>query len=510
MSITEEEYLLLSMLSYCGFTEEHYHKTIEEVFLEDIDKSIFKSSMIITFSKYSEIFYNTFKDILKEWEIFYVDNRTAREKESTKTGFYSVVFYNPKMDKYVIGYRGSELFPIEDAYKDFVEADLAIGIGKVPTQFYEGIEVYEAILNKNISHDKIFLTGHSLGGGIVQFVAVGIDIRYNYIPIGYTFNAVGINKSNIISIFDFINVTDIIDKNNVIPETDKEAYHELASKYINYIYNQTKFNGYLDKVGPIITNKYEEFLGKLNTTFLGEMKKNSKYRKYMNKVPISRSMEYISKKDFYKSLFSTSQMQKLILKVEKYSKKISQNIDYNEKIINYGHSKDFTFSTFDHVGSKCVVDRGLKYISDKRSNILDKFKLIRTRLNSCHCEDIFLPFFSDGEDKKGYFSKDLNVGYIASVIRKIIMYEKLVSKETLIYYYSQANSTKEISHTVRRDIIKVLEIGEIDFLYGKIISNQLKNMSIEKFSKLWKSLQKKLVSPYKSQDFFDIFIFEES
>lgn len=509
MSITEKEYLLFSVLSYCNFTEEHYNKTIEEVFLKDNDKNIFKSSMIVTFPQYSEMFYKTFGDIFKEWNIFYVDNRTAKERDSTKTGFYSIVFYNPEIDKYVIAYRGSEVFPLEDAYKDFIEADLALGIGKVPTQFYEGIEVYEAILGKNIPHDKISLTGHSLGGGIVQFVAVGIDIRYDYIPVGYTFNAVGINKVNIISIFDFINVNEIIDKNSIIPEKDKETYHELTAKYINYIYNQTKFNGYLDKVGPIITSKYEEFLGKLNKTFLGDMKKNPKYRRYMNKIPISRSMEYVSKRNFYRSLFSTTQMEKLILKVEKYSQKISKNIEYKERIINYGHSKDFTFSTFDHVGTICIVDKGLEYIYNKKSNILDKFKLIKTRLNSCHCEDIFLPFFSDEEDKKGYFSEDLNLGYIASVIRRILMYETLISKETLIYYYSQVSPNKDISHTVRKDIVKVLDNGEIDFLYGKKVSNQLKNMNLEKFSRLWKLLLEKLPSPYKSQDFFDVLVFEE-
>ena len=40
-------------------------------------------------------------------------------------------------------------FPLEDAYKDFIETDLAIGLGKIPLQFYEGVEVYYNLVNKH-------------------------------------------------------------------------------------------------------------------------------------------------------------------------------------------------------------------------------------------------------------------------------------------------------------------------------------------------------------------------
>lgn len=509
MYITEREYLILSILSYCNFNNSHYGNTLEKIFLADTEKDIFKSSMVITFPQYSDIFYNTFEDILKKWKVFYVDNRTSKEKESSKTGFYSVVFYDEEDENYVIGYRGSELYPIEDAYKDFIEADFILGIGKIPTQFYEGIEVYKTLIeNYGLDHNKISLTGHSLGGGIAQFVAVGVDIRFNHIPITHTFNAVGINKDNIITIFDFINIEERINKSNNLSANDKETYIELAASYIGYIYNQTKFNGYLDKIGPVITENYEKFLSKLNQSFLGDIKKNPKYRKYLNKLPISRSMEYVSRRDFFRSIFSVEELDKLISNVNKYSDKITNNLHYKERIINYGHSKDFTFSTFEHVGEKCIIDKDMKYSNEKKGNLLDKFKLIKTKLNSCHCEDTFLPFFSDDEDHKGDFSKDLNLRYIASILRKILTYDKVVSKELLIDYYSMEKINNENFKRIKIDLLKVLNGGELDFMYRRKVISQLKNMDISTFSNLWEYTCKKLVSPYKSLDFFDVFIFE--
>lgn len=171
---TAKEYIMLSILSYCNFNESECGKTILEIFQQDTTKSIFNGTFIIIEPKYDKFFLDYFKDILNEWKVYYVDNRTAQNPFSTNTGFYSVVF--KKKDSYVVAFRGSEKYPLEDAYKDFIETDLALGLGKIPQQFYEGVEVYYKLVKDfKIPHDKISLTGHSLGGGIAQYtVLIGI------------------------------------------------------------------------------------------------------------------------------------------------------------------------------------------------------------------------------------------------------------------------------------------------------------------------------------------------
>lgn len=48
--------------------------------------------------------------------------------------------------------------------------------------------------------------GHSLGGGIAQYVAVISSVEMDYIPETYTFNGVGIDREGILNIKDFWNL----------------------------------------------------------------------------------------------------------------------------------------------------------------------------------------------------------------------------------------------------------------------------------------------------------------
>ncbi|MDO4589478.1 MAG: hypothetical protein Q4B33_06400, partial [Fusobacterium sp.] len=127
---TAKEYIMLSILSYCNFNQSEHGKTIYEIFKNDVDKKIFNGTFIILNPKYDKFFLKYFEDVMKYWKVYYTDNRTAQNPNSTNTGFYSVVFENK--GKFVVAFRGSEKYPLEDAYKDFIETDLAIGLGKIP------------------------------------------------------------------------------------------------------------------------------------------------------------------------------------------------------------------------------------------------------------------------------------------------------------------------------------------------------------------------------------------
>ena len=88
---TAKEYIMLSILSYCNFNQTEHGKTIFEIFKEDVEKKIFNGTFIILNPKYDQFFLKYFEDVMKEWKVFYTDNRTAQNPNSTNTGFYSVV-----------------------------------------------------------------------------------------------------------------------------------------------------------------------------------------------------------------------------------------------------------------------------------------------------------------------------------------------------------------------------------------------------------------------------------
>ncbi|MGL5355516.1 MAG: hypothetical protein ACRDAQ_03030, partial [Cetobacterium sp.] len=155
-----KDYLLLSVLSYCNFSEKDYNKSLEEIYTENDSLKLDSDGFNFSNSKTRYLFYDFFKDILKNWEIFYVDSKRASDLNKNSTGFYSVVFRNIKYDRYVIAYRGSEKYPLEDAYKDFIENDLKIGLGIKPIQFYNGLEVFNKIYDEfKIPKEKISITG---------------------------------------------------------------------------------------------------------------------------------------------------------------------------------------------------------------------------------------------------------------------------------------------------------------------------------------------------------------
>ncbi|BBP04401.1 hypothetical protein TPL01_21200 [Sulfuriferula plumbiphila] len=98
---------------------------------------------------------------------------------STKTGFAAMAVRNDTTGEIVVAYRGT------DGIKDLTGSDLQLALqNDVPGQYPEAAAFYTQI--KNEYGSNITLTGHSLGGALVQLVAA-IENR----P-AFTYNAPGV------------------------------------------------------------------------------------------------------------------------------------------------------------------------------------------------------------------------------------------------------------------------------------------------------------------------------
>lgn len=494
--ITDKEYLFLSMLSYCNFSAKDYDKTILEYLknntkeLNDIFDTLIEDNR--------EVLLEYFKEIVDKWKVFYIDNRTSIKNGKSSSGFYSVVFQNE--EKYILTFRGSEKFPLEDAYKDFIETDLMLGLGKIPIQFYEGIEVFNHLVDDlGIDIKKISITGHSLGGVIAQFVALNSNKTRDYIPITYTWNAVGIKRKNLITKVEYLDISNILAKNSSLSADEIEIFKGFSSDYTK-IYEKiiSKYEGEIFKKLKISFKIDEKFIKKLKKTpsllkiykILGE-----------DRVKILEENENI-----YTILFDIKGNEKILEKSKKFYDNFNNNVGYDKKIFNYGHSQDFTNSVFNHLGTLYLVDNDFFPIVslDEDRNPLSNFRLFTKSIKDKHLEDVFFPFFNN----KGNFAKNLNLNFIASSFRKLLTMEYLLDRELLVYYYSLTKIDENIYQDIKSLILRGFEKSGENFLYRKQLIAEIEKMDFILFKEFWNLSLKKLPSPYKKQDIYDVFLFK--
>ncbi len=117
-------------------------------------------------------------------------------------GFYAEAYRNNIKREIVLAIRGTD-FKDKD-WRDIV-ADIQIASGQVPYQLNEALTAYdkESTISKRDKF-KIYLTGHSLGGGLSSLVAA----KRGDVPV-VTFNAPGMLRSfvssHFIDLFGLIN-----------------------------------------------------------------------------------------------------------------------------------------------------------------------------------------------------------------------------------------------------------------------------------------------------------------
>lgn len=108
---------------------------------------------------------------------------------NTLSGFSATLFYDKEKDKFVIGFRGTEVTKINDLVQDFI---LSLNGNLQSSSLLEFLEqVNKIIKNENKS---IIFVGHSLGGYLAQMALIYCDIKYkdklSFSPNEvYTFNA---------------------------------------------------------------------------------------------------------------------------------------------------------------------------------------------------------------------------------------------------------------------------------------------------------------------------------
>lgn len=487
--ITEKEYLLLSIASYCNFTPANTNLYLKEAFSKlKLDEYRWTKFKVLS-SKTYEKFLKFFKEELEEWEIFCINDKRATNKENKrdKTGFYSISY--KKNDEIVIAFRGSEIFPYEEAYKDFIENNLVLGIGKRPKQFDNAIEIYEQHIYKySLKKEKLHITGHSLGGGIAQYIAAYSNKKYGYIPETVTWNAVGINKKGIFTVEDFIHYNQVLENSDKIEKKWIKILESFKSQYYSIL------ESYIENSKTSL-DKYFESKVKMDIVFnlcLTRITTNSEEKTRIKNILIdvlTRSDDIIEK----------------ISSAKKFIIELKDNTVYKEKVINYGHSKDITFNVFEHIGLALKVDDDFKVAHSKKifNLILDKEKFF----TDYHFDDVFLPFFHLLEEGSGRIAYKIGFEYVSSMLRFFFYEEEGFSKEILAIYYSIEREEELNYELIKEQILLGLKKTKIEMLYKDKVREYIENSDLEKIAKIWKEAKKRMPSPYIAKDIYDVIIY---
>lgn len=94
--ITEKEYFLLALLSYCDFSKKHIGKNLWKIWEEEQEKKTFRTSFILLYPKFHSQFLPFFEEELKQWFVIHIDNRKARKISSSQSGFFFGLFRKHK------------------------------------------------------------------------------------------------------------------------------------------------------------------------------------------------------------------------------------------------------------------------------------------------------------------------------------------------------------------------------------------------------------------------------
>ena len=191
-----------------------------------------------------------FKDAsLSSWEYFQPEAISAE----TKLKMFTAI--NNTTKELVIVLKGSEPIPsfdIESMITDWCISDIHLVIGKIPKQFYEAYSYLNTVKNQVPNDYKIFITGHSLGGSIVQLLC---SLSENNEIIGYTYNPYGVKH-----------LLPILEEENFIINS---AFENIN----NFSINIDLVSNHNDHIGNIYIIKYKKTFFKTIFCIISELPK---------------------------------------------------------------------------------------------------------------------------------------------------------------------------------------------------------------------------------------------
>jgi hypothetical protein len=144
--------------------------------------------------------------------------------DSPQSGFHAATYTNDK-GELVIAYEGTDFTSLVDW-----GTDIAGGLNLLTTQHALAVEYALSIMQKNPGK-KIILTGHSLGGGLAQYAAIGLGLEAK------TFNSAAVPAGNLLKLY--AQSLDALVNAGVLDEGRKTAllndFIDPKSKIKNYV-----------------------------------------------------------------------------------------------------------------------------------------------------------------------------------------------------------------------------------------------------------------------------------
>ena len=505
------EYLFLSNLAYCNFNKNDIGSSLNSLLFgkhnEENRKRILGNKNNLVNADNFELSYSFFKDCFEQWKVLNIEDQTACGSEPSKysSGFFAIAF--TKKHEVVISYRGSETISLEDAYKDFIENDLLLSFGKRPPQFDEGYKFYKKLIDDGCNPNSVRLTGHSLGGGIAQYVAVMSQKDCLPIPNTCTWNSVGIQKDGLIRIEDFINFESLLKEKIGLHIKNSEYLSKLKTNYFNLL---SKHIDKKKKFGNLNNCSSET----LNFKFQLNKSEKMDFETLLSAENFYKVFEYsnTSSADLEAKLKEIFLNEKMVSDAVTQSEKIlsdfKENKIYENIVLNFVHSKDLTVSLFKHAGSVYIVDQNFSRQEKTNNKFFKNFSLFSKSFKNYHFSDVFLPFISTSETQMGKLTKKINDDYVSSCIRKLIRMEEYCDLELLVLYYSLERITEDNFEKIKSLLLGGLARIKEEIKFKKQVINRIKNSNFLTLEHLWLKSLLKLSTPYQYKDIYDYLVFE--